>query len=247
PPTTDQQPVLDHSYNDISDDSETSSSTQPDTASNSTPRRIMPRVTSQDLLRTAAPRPKDELYKMILSLRSNVTVDLSNKQLYDDDLKMIAEELRVNRKCTSLTLNSNNFTDDGIKTLCHALRGQTNKILKTLVLSSNNISDTCVQHLATMLKTNTTLQTLDLSENEIGDSGMDQLTTALKMNNSLSRLYLNNNLITDDGIRHLLQLLRRNNTLTLVNLSDNQFSREFKRNFVEELSKGHQSSKTVLL
>ncbi|CAF0974137.1 unnamed protein product [Didymodactylos carnosus] len=193
------------------------------------------------------PRPTVELHKIILHIKNNTTVDLSMKQIFDDDLTIIAEELKTNRKCTRLTLSSNQITDDGIRVLSHALKGKTNTTLKMLILSSNKIADNSAQYIANMLKGNNTIELLDLSDNEITNSGMEFIAATLKTNTTLKRLYLNDNKISDDGFRLVLHALKRNRALTHLNISGNQLSREFKKTFDEQLSKGNQTLKTVYL
>ena len=78
-----------------------------------------------------------------------------------------------------------------------------------------------------MLKTNKTLKKLDLSNNNITD--VQSIGEGLKTNNTLRVLYLFNNNITDDsGIQSIIDGLKTNNTLKGLYLSNNQLSSNMK-------------------
>lgn len=205
-----------------------------------------PRRTRQNT-RATSPRPVQKLSQMLTLMRTNATVNLSNKQIVDDDLKILSEELKSNHRCVNLSLASNNITSDGIRSLTLALRGSANRTLKTLILSSNNITDEGARSISNMLKVNKTLETLDLSTNIISDNGTKYLAEAIKLNTTLKKLCLSHNLISDTGAQTLLQGLKRNGTLELMNLCGNQLSDDLKEKFMEQLSKRTHALKTTLL
>ena len=76
-----------------------------------------------------------------------------------------------------LNLTSNNITDEGVKHLATALT-HTNCTLNSLNLEGNNITDEGVKHLSTALtNTNCTLNSLDLEYNNITDEGKNLLNS----------------------------------------------------------------------
>ena len=105
--------------------------------------------------------------------------------------------------------------------------------LISLDLSSNNVTDEQVRHIATMLadeqhsyslhsRTRTTLRELNLAFNRISDEGASHLASALCSNRTLHRLDLSHNNITDEGIGRLaLSFERSNRTLEELLLMQN--------------------------
>ena len=82
-----------------------------------------------------------------------------------------------------LNLTSNNITDEGVKHLATALT-HTNCKLNRLNLGRNNITGEDVKHLSTALThTNCKLNSLNLSRNNITDEGVKHLSTALTHTN----------------------------------------------------------------
>ncbi|KAI9001979.1 hypothetical protein BC832DRAFT_128453 [Gaertneriomyces semiglobifer] len=79
--------------------------------------------------------------------------------------------------------------------------------LKSLSLRSNNITDNGSKSLATALKTNRTLCILNLWDNNIGKEGAEALAEALKVNQTLMSLSLGANQIGDEGAAALAKAL----------------------------------------
>ena len=83
-----------------------------------------------------------------------------NKNLDDDDAKVVAHVVAVSRSLTSLVLYTNTIGDEGVKAL------------------------------AAGLAANTSLKELWLGENQIGDEGAKALAAGVAANSSLTELYL---------------------------------------------------------
>lgn len=190
-----------------------------------------------------------ELQCLVDSREQQAGLNLNDKGLNDDDVKIIVAEAIVRKQCKKLWLNQNRITAAGACCISKALNGncsleelylssnricdigvyflieslaQKNFALKWLFLSSAGITDAGAAHLAKMLRTNNTLAHLALGENEIGDTGVLSLASALiDNNNSLEGLYLDENRrITDLSVDVLVQLLQRNCSLKILRLSD---------------------------
>ena len=101
--------------------------------------------------------------------------------------------------------------------------------LKRLNLTSNNITDEGVKHLATALThTNCKLNRLNLGRNNITGEDVKHLSTALTHTNcKLNSLNLWDNNITDEGVKHLSTALTHTNCkLNSLNLWDNNITDE---------------------
>ncbi|CAF4659879.1 unnamed protein product [Rotaria socialis] len=94
--------------------------------------------------------------------------------------------------------------------------------LTALDLSTNQMRNAGIQHLASILENNTTLTTVNLAINRIGPIGTQYLANVLKNNLTLAELNPHENPIRDLGIEHLADALSYNSTLTTLNLDRTQ-------------------------
>ncbi|CAF5071914.1 unnamed protein product [Rotaria sp. Silwood1] len=154
--------------------------------------------------------------KVIDSYELHTTVQLSERQLTDQDMDVVVKLAIVNKQCRALMLYSNHITLNGTMILGDALHG--NLTLEELYILSNQLSDLNVYYLTQSLAfTNSSLKKLDLADNQITDEGVQYLTDALTTNKTLTHLWLDNNEISNRGIQLLTDVLIKNNT-TLSNL-----------------------------
>ncbi|CAF3407059.1 unnamed protein product [Rotaria socialis] len=162
-----------------------------------------------------------QLTELITNNVNSTSVNFSSKNLTDQDMEIVANELlQVNQTLTLLGLDTNQIGDSGAQYLGEALK--TNKSLTLLQLQTNQIGDSGAQYLADALKVNKTLTELRLYTNKIGDSGAQYLGEALKTNQSLQNLQLQNNKIGDSGAQYLADGLKVNKALTYLHLAQNQ-------------------------
>jgi Ran GTPase-activating protein (RanGAP) involved in mRNA processing and transport len=135
---------------------------------------------------------------------------LDRKELTDEDMEMIVKELIINKRCTELSLNSNNITQRGASILADGLRQ--NNTLISLKLNGNQVSDKGTFAIAKALEdSNKTLETLDLGSNDITDQGTIYFAEMLKINTTLTNLDLSMNRIGERGVRHLVGALDGDN------------------------------------
>ncbi|CAF1474419.1 unnamed protein product [Rotaria magnacalcarata] len=99
------------------------------------------------------PYTNPQLTQLITNKINSTRIDFSSKNLNDQDMKIVANELL-----------------------------QVNKVVTTFDLHANQIGDVGAQFLADALKANTSLTLLQLQTNQIGDSGAQYLADALKVN-----------------------------------------------------------------
>ena len=120
-----------------------------------------------------------------------------------------------------LSLCDNDIDDTDVFQLASALSKNDSK-LSRLALTSNNIKDESVQHLAEMLKTNRYLTQLWLGFNQITNHGVPILTDVLAHHNkTLHVLSLSSNYpVTDSSLDFLINMLECNHVLRTVCLSN---------------------------
>ncbi|CAF4031108.1 unnamed protein product, partial [Rotaria magnacalcarata] len=127
------------------------------------------------------PYTNPQLTQLITNKINSTRIDFSSKNLNDQDMKIVANELlQVNKVVTTFDLHANQIGDVGAQFLADALKANTT--LTRLDLYTNQIGDSGAQYLGEALKTNKSLTLLQLQTNQIGDSGAQYLADALKVN-----------------------------------------------------------------
>merc|ERR1712072_392459 len=113
-------------------------------------------------------------------------VDLSWKNLTDEDALAIGEGLKTNNTLKELYLENNNITD--VQSIGEGLK--TNNTLTCLSLSNNNITDDSgIQSIIDGSKTNNTLQYLSLENNQLSYNMKSQLQAIQQYKNNGSNGY----------------------------------------------------------
>uniref|UniRef100_A0A8C1CD16 NACHT domain-containing protein n=1 Tax=Cyprinus carpio carpio TaxID=630221 RepID=A0A8C1CD16_CYPCA len=138
---------------------------------------------------------------------SNLTeLDLSENKLGNPGMKIILT-LFENVECRleKLKLNCISVTDEG----CAALASAFNSNLRELDLSRNQIGDSGVTEISSLLRNSQTLQILRLSDCSITEEGYKALSSALRSNPShLIELDLTGNDPGPSGVKQLSDLLQ---------------------------------------
>ncbi|CAF3528138.1 unnamed protein product [Rotaria socialis] len=99
------------------------------------------------------PYTNPQLTQLIKSNINSTGVNFAGKNLNDQDMKIVANELlQVNKTLTRLDLYTNQIGDSGAQYLGEALK--TNKSVTLLQLQTNQIGDSGAQYLADALKVN---------------------------------------------------------------------------------------------
>ncbi|CAF4132063.1 unnamed protein product [Rotaria sordida] len=161
------------------------------------------------------------LEDLLTVCKSNSIIDLSVRELIDQDMPIIVQRALMDKKCTGLYLTGNKFSNDSMSILSDALYN--NLILIELDLFDNYISDIGVKILMDILSTNKTiLKKLHLGSNNISDKGILYISNMLKINRTLTHLMLNRNNISNHGVHLLSNILAlHNNSLEILSLSSN--------------------------
>ncbi|CAF0787746.1 unnamed protein product [Didymodactylos carnosus] len=147
------------------------------------------------------------IMKLINAFKTATEWNLWTCKLTDDDVKVVAQELKINENCQALHL------------------------------SHNKISDIGVQYLSEMLKLNKKLIKLWIGTNQVSDQGLTILCDALKYNDKLTTLYVHENKITDDSVSIILDMLQVNHSLNWLDVTDNLISKNGKQRLSDGIAK----------
>jgi hypothetical protein len=100
----------------------------------------------------------------------------------------------INLSLKKLDLSNNNIGDKGLNVLATVLK--VNKSIIDLNLSNNNIGDKGASEIAEALKQTKSIDTIDLSNNNIGYIGASKIVESLRQNRTLEHIILYNNHMT---------------------------------------------------
>ncbi len=172
---------------------------------------------------------------IIKNCQNGSLVNLRNKQITDQDLKIIIQEIFIKKQFTRLWLDGNYLTPIGASILSSAL--SYNHTLERLYLSANLISDIGVKYLSKALSnSNKTLKVLGLQQNHITDLGIEHLAHMIEKNTTLLSLSLDFNLFTDKGMKILTNsLIHSNSSIQYLGLSNNQFITDASFDYLQNL------------
>jgi len=147
-------------------------------------------------------------------------LDLSKKLFGGDRPTMVAVVAELMRVLASLSLQENKLTDGEGLKMFAAL--QTNTTLAQLDLGGNELGAESGKAMVKVLKTNTTLTQLNLNSNKLGDAGGCALAVALQTNTTLAQLDLGGNELGAESGNAITEALKTNTTLTQLNLNSNK-------------------------
>ena len=138
---------------------------------------------------------------------------LEDENVTDEGVEYLAEALKhSNCKLKSLDLSQNKVTNEGAKCLAEALK-HSNCELNSLTLAQNYVTDEGAKCLAkALMHSNCKLNSLTLKDNKVTDEGAKCLSEALKHSNcTLKSLHLGVNNVTDEGAKCLAEALKHSN------------------------------------
>ena len=188
-------------------------------------------------------------------LNEHTVVSLQDVRMYDFEIKILSDCLKLNTTVIDLNLSSNSvlfiyespykLSGNGILCISECLK--MNKTLSKMNLSGNQIIDAGVEFLvkAISFNTNTALQKFDVSHNIISDDGAAIFSNFLVINKTLIQINLSGNVITDEGAKRLAEAIEVNTTLQEANISENLISREGVMRILEACTKNKKLCKLV--
>jgi len=147
-------------------------------------------------------------------------LDLSSKELTDEDIVELVSLLKIDDNITSLVLYDNYIGDDGAIALADLFKH--NKNITKLNLQRNCIKDEGIIALTKELKKqDSVLESLYLDSNEIGRLGIRAISSLIRCNKTIYDLSLEDLAIDDRDAEILAKSLRFNKTITYFDLTDN--------------------------
>ena len=159
-----------------------------------------------------------------------------------DQIIIISDYLKVNKKIIEVNLSTSQLSNEGIKVFVQAVEDSTT--LHSLDVSNNEISDDGVLFISDFLKINT-LCKINLCDYEIRDEGTKKFSEALQVNTTMQVLNMSRNKITDEGANELSKAIQLNKTLQELNISKNWISKEGVMRIVEACTKNRTLHKLV--
>jgi len=134
------------------------------------------------------------------------------------EARAIAASLRLTRRLRCLALSDNQLGDSGISVLAEPVRRCVN--LEKLDLRNNGIGPDGIEALSQVLPRCKHLRELLLCGNPVGDEGATSLATALRENDSLDTVTLTNTSMRTRGATQLFEAIREGDIVRTLRLSE---------------------------
>ncbi|XP_067835942.1 NACHT, LRR and PYD domains-containing protein 3-like [Heptranchias perlo] len=165
-----------------------------------------------------------DLSSALSTNRSLTVLNLRNNKLGDSGVKLLSEALRnPDFKIQKLHMWDVCLTDSGAEDLSSAL--STNRSLTVLNLGGNKLGDSGVKLLSAALRNpDCKIQELCLADVGLIDSCIEDLASALRTNRSLTDLSLGSNFFTDRSVPALRSVILTCRSLEWIWLWGNKFS-----------------------
>ena len=137
---------------------------------------------------------------------------LSHNPFGDTGASLISKAIRETATLKTLILYKCEITSRGAEDLSRAIVRFESGSLQKLDISSNNLGDEGISHIAEILKQNKQLKELWIGDCGITDKGAASLASALSVNNSLKMLHMGGGkgALTKDGLLKITQSLTNN-------------------------------------
>jgi Ran GTPase-activating protein (RanGAP) involved in mRNA processing and transport len=139
-------------------------------------------------------------------------------------VRCIAQGLRENKSLHSIDLSHCMLGDRGVSVLANGL-GSSNKTLKDLFVSDNQITATGLGELLELVGSKLPISKLDLAGNPLRAEGANVLANALEQNTipHLKKVWIERCGVGDDGLERIASALEQNRTLEVMALQGNIF------------------------
>ena len=162
------------------------------------------------------------LNNILMFLPKIQILSLPNNNLYGNVfINQFLEAIKLLKELTTLDLSNNNICDEDIKPFSEFLKG--NKTLKNLILDNNKITSTGGFFFADALVKNKTLISLSLNKNEVNEGGFCSLLNVLTNNNStLQHFAISDNKLSSDDFKAIAEYFNVNPPLISFDLSKNE-------------------------
>ncbi|EGZ22664.1 hypothetical protein PHYSODRAFT_488550 [Phytophthora sojae] len=150
--------------------------------------------------------------------------DLEFKSLGVDGAAAVGELLKTNKSLKTVTLSRNQIGDEGVKKLAERLSENAEAGVKELSVTDVGISGAGLDSLAALVEK----ESCSLMTLQVSFNGLETASSkffdAFKTNKSLTKLQMKECKLTDDHVAALAAALKQNSTLVEVDLSDNELT-----------------------
>ena len=192
-------------------------------------------IGKNDHLQTLAIKPFDQtsgasvrdvmepFFRGVSSNKSIQNVTFRGADLLEGEIfTMLGPFFQNNYNLTTIIIDDCVWGDEGGRLFALAIGSSTNKSLKQVDLSNNNIAEEGMVDIITALSIYPHLEHLDLIGNHLGKNGCVALATLLRCSaTELEYLCLANNEINDEGIEALVPALTKCDQLETLHLTNN--------------------------
>ena len=171
------------------------------------------------------------------------TLSLSNCDIGDSSIAMLAKDLKANRDhipLESLELSFNRITSQGMEHLADAIWGS--RTLRELMLDNNEIGDSGAQQIAAVLPFLTSLESLNIGFNRIKSAGMKLLMKAVADSQHLQSLCVSGNAVDTASAKFIAFALAHNSSLLSLSLDHCSIANEGQRHIVAGIVSNSQTS-----
>jgi Ran GTPase-activating protein (RanGAP) involved in mRNA processing and transport len=178
-------------------------------------------------------------------------LDMTNKYLGAEELRVIFEVLRTNESVTIINLGNNNITDDLIAEISESLK--TNQSVININLQNNIISEKGLESLIKLAMSNKLIENINLENNNIGDAGAKIIINLLENNQLTAEINLEDNDISEELQNRIIALKTRDKALEAINNDEAILDLSDKHLDIKELRvifnglKSNSSVKTIYL
>jgi len=153
----------------------------------------------------------DSLIALLNSNSELISIEINNSTLTDDDVRALADALKINVSLTRLSLTFTDITYDGMRELANAL--QVNSTISYVNMKGNDHTDAFVD----ILNFNTTIRCIDLTIHS--HSSITLLTNAIKINSSIENVkFWYTPLADKSGVDQFIRALTINSTITHLSM-----------------------------
>ena len=179
-----------------------------------------------------------KIFNLIKLLSNLETLDLTDNEIQDDDIKSFVSIFKVNKTIKSLNLSKNSITSNGTFYLSEAITK--NEILERLNLSNNNINDSGLSSLFNTLTSNgSNLIELNLAYNNLQKEDFSSVAEFLSINPKLKILDLSGNTINAQSANIIGVTFKKNSNLNILKVNNCGFKEESISNFIFYLNESN--------
>jgi Ran GTPase-activating protein (RanGAP) involved in mRNA processing and transport len=165
---------------------------------------------------------KEDFYKLIKN--NNALIKVLNfrfQNIGPEGTYALFQAIQENTILTEIDIWDNNIENTGVEAISSLLKDNKNTSLFNLNIGNNNIDALGAEAIANCLLTNTTLLKLSMHRNYIVSQGAKAIAFSLQFNTTLSHLRIDYNSIGPEGAEAFAGALQSNTSLLYLSLSGN--------------------------